>query len=510
MRPYPLPDRRTPAVDPDVTGVSPKAPSPSDISLEPTILQSILTGNSYSLDATNDQKNYQTWDDSGNTVDFTVKVLAKYASYTHVFGYYTGGDLNTFVPVFADASAPAPYDSVPVKSAGDTVSFSVPNVGTPGVGFAIKSYSGSTLVSTWATQESLNTDSADHAVVYNPNSNEYVLGFEDLSNGDKDFNDLVVSLAMNMCEAPTGPFTVTIDKYIDNAPATSESANGDSFPMLATWNDQNGIGAGSGSYALGPIGFNSSNPYEAVTAAMNSGASYTTSEDTSGAVVGSSCESGDPYALVGYTTGTTLAEAQNATPSADVPNFASLSNNEYVIVWNQSCKFSPPPSTIVVNIYKYLSDGVTEAQISDDATTTLGYLFPMESTWTAANLDNGAETSGSYQLGNDYGHPAEGMNYTASTSPMDVGADYATHEVTTSEDSNSLVLPPDALCQPGDYKLLGYRVGDTLADAQNAALSTTTPSLTDIQNDKYIIVVNQQCGDKPEVLTSTVTMCKIR
>lgn len=162
-----------------------------------------------------------------------------------------------------------------------------------------------------------------------------------------------------------------------------------------------------------------------------------------------------------------------------------------------------PVPTVTMHIYKYLSDGEAEALIPND--TIITYHFPMSASWSAVNIGSG---SGSYTLGNDHGHPSEGFNYTASTSVMSAPADYATHEVTTSENESSLVLPSDALCQPGMYKLLGYRTGETLAAAEVATLSTTTPSFTGITSDRHIIVVNKKCGNVPEVQTSTVTMCK--
>jgi hypothetical protein len=162
-----------------------------------------------------------------------------------------------------------------------------------------------------------------------------------------------------------------------------------------------------------------------------------------------------------------------------------------------------PVSTVTIHIYKYLFDGEAEALIPND--TPITYHFPMSASWSAENIGSG---SGSYTLGNDHGHPSEGLNYTASTSAMSAPADYSTHEVTTSENESSLVLPSDALCTPGMYKHLGYRTGETLAAAEVATLSTTTPSFTDITSDRYVIVVNKKCGDVPEVHTSTVTMCK--
>jgi hypothetical protein len=145
---------------------------------------------------------------------------------------------------------------------------------------------------------------------------------------------------------PTAPTVkVTIDKYIDGTMATTASANSSSFPMQSSWSADN-IGSGSGNYSLSPTGYNSPNPYEAVTSDMSQGASYSTNEVTGGSVVAAACTvGGAPYALVGYSTGDTLAEAQAATPSTTAPSFTDLQNDKYVIVWNQTCPPAPAHPT---------------------------------------------------------------------------------------------------------------------------------------------------------------------
>jgi len=134
-----------------------------------------------------------------------------------------------------------------------------------------------------------------------------------------------------------GTVNVTIVKYVDGQPATASSTNSTSFPMNATWSATN-IGSGSGSFALGPLGFNNPNPYQATTANMSSGASYGVSEDTSQTnIVGSICASGTPYSLVGYTMGDTLAAAAAATPTTTAPNLSNITSNKFIIVWNKTC-----------------------------------------------------------------------------------------------------------------------------------------------------------------------------
>lgn len=137
------------------------------------------------------------------------------------------------------------------------------------------------------------------------------------------------------------PVTVTIDKYIDGSKATATSANSSAFPMVATWNAIN-IGAGSGNFDLDADGFNGNpTPYQAITSEMTAGADYTTNEITGGPVVGADCTTGQPYALVGYTTGDTLSVAQGGTLSTSIPSFTNILSNKNVIVWNITCPATP-------------------------------------------------------------------------------------------------------------------------------------------------------------------------
>ena len=45
-----------------------------------------------------------------------------------------------------------------------------------------------------------------------------------------------------------------------------------------------------------------------------------------------------------------------------------------------------------------------------------------------------------------------------------------------------------------DLALVGYSVGNTLTEAQNAPVSATAPNLTNLQTNKYIIVWNHDCA----------------
>ena len=152
---------------------------------------------------------------------------------------------------------------------------------------------------------------------------------------------LLYSAVVHYCvPATTPPSTVmvSIDAYVDGMPATAASAASSTFPMNATWSATN-IGAGTGAYTL-----DTTNAYQAATIAMSSGANYATSEDTTGPAVGAVCATGTPYALVGYVSGDTLAEALAATPTTTAPSFTGLMTNKVVLVLNHNC--AVPAGTI--------------------------------------------------------------------------------------------------------------------------------------------------------------------
>ncbi|MEX2341194.1 MAG: hypothetical protein WD605_02635, partial [Candidatus Paceibacterota bacterium] len=105
------------------------------------------------------------------------------------------------------------------------------------------------------------------------------------------------------------------------------------FPMNSSWTADN-IGAGSGSYTLSET---NDVAYQAETTDMSKGANYTTHEDLTGPVVSASCEMDTPYALGGYSTGDTAAEAMTASTTMTAPAFTNMQNDKFVIVWNIDC-----------------------------------------------------------------------------------------------------------------------------------------------------------------------------
>ncbi len=276
--------------------------------------------------------------------------------------------------------------------------------------------------------------------------------------------------------------TVTIIKYLDGVHATSGNASGTAFAMYASWDDADGIGTGNGNYNLDAGG-----GYEAITAQMTTGqASYATNEVLDGNTVGAACqeEGGPDYALVGYTTGNTLAQAQGATPGTTSPSFAHLANNKYVIVWNETCDDNgqggggDDSATSTVTIIKYL-DGV-HATAGNASSSS----FAMQASWSDPNgIGTG---SGSYNLN-------AGGGYEAMTAAMTTDeADYATNEVI---DGTLVGNSCTASSSVPAYRLVGYTTGGTLAQAQSGTPTTTSPALTNISGNKFIIVWNATCND---------------
>ncbi len=277
----------------------------------------------------------------------------------------------------------------------------------------------------------------------------------------------------------------------DGIQATTENAGGVSFPMITPT-------YGNAPFTLGPNGWTEGDaPYEASTSEITAGGTYTAYENTSTDLVGESCDEGTPYALAGYSWGTSLANAQAAAISDEAPSFV-INGDRYLIVWNEKCN-QEEPDMLKVHIYKYVKDGNTTAQVPDNAAGVPQ--FPMTATWQTANLNGGESSSGSYVLGNNHGGTA--LQYAADTASMEAPADYTTSEVTNSD---SQFLPIGASCTPGKYRLLGYRSSETdLTDAEADELAASAPIFTDLDDDAYVIVVNEKCpseGSGEETNTS--------
>lgn len=293
---------------------------------------------------------------------------------------------------------------------------------------------------------------------------------------------------------------VHIFKFINGAQATVEGADSVAFPMFtATYNAP---------FFLRPSGWaNGDAPYEASTGdALVAGSTYTANEDLSAspALVGASCEADThpAYKLVGYTTGSSLAEAQAKTPTLGTPA-VTINGDQYIIVWNQKCGEVQGAHTLKVHLYKYLTNGDGPAtQIPNDSSAPA---FPMTATWKTANLNGGVSSSSPYVLGNYHGGVA--LKYAADTAPMEAPADYTSSEVTSTD---SDFLPIGAQCVPGKYRLVGYKSSiDSLATAEGMpTISSIAPEFVNLNTDAYVIVINEKCADeiKEPVVTYHTTV----
>ncbi len=366
---------------------------------------------------------------------------------------------------------------------------------------------------------------------------------------------------------------VHILKYIDGEMATDgeESANGASFPMITPTFDNAPFTLDSNGWTAGD------NAYEASTNTMSGGSTYSAYENTDTDLVGDSCREGKPYALVGYSTGATIDEAEENDTSTEMPE-VTVDGDMYIIVWNEKCedegeeeptmghivvnKVTNPsadptnftftttgtgyvgfnltdqgamndqtlnpgtysvaetsvtgwtqtsatcvsskgdtetignislqagetvtctftntkndslPDEVTVTVVKYID---AETNIPATASNTNNSTFSLTSTWTAENLNGGVETSGNFSLGP--------VTYSATTSLMTSGADYSVVE--NDMDTECTVN------NENEYILVGYKLGNTESEAL-ASPTVTTASLTDITTNKYIIVLNELCGE---------------
>ncbi len=416
-----------------------------------------------------------------------------------------------------------------------------------------------------------------------------------LSQTAPSFDDLqgneFVAVVNAPCQAETAQFTVTIGKYISQDHATADNTGGASFNMESSWNAANLGGSGSGTYDLGPTGFNNPNAYEATTAMMDAGSSYSTDELHIPTSAGD-CTSADAFYLVGYgTSSTSLADAASSTLSQTTPSFDDLQSNEFVAVVNAPCQPQTLSGSITIvkqwdgdtsgnptasfttsaNVgvsgnefnlpnngsnsmtfdsldagtyvftegqidgWNLTSVGCVENGVSSLAPTVIGtnheldvvlaqgqnltctfvntqqastptatvtvvkYIdgslattgtFDLSSTTTAANVP-GCESGCTNPFTLDSGN-----GFSATTVAMNLGSQYSLVE-------NGV---PSGACGPNDtYRLAGYGIGATLADAA-AATPAATASFSDITGDAFVVVQNVTC---PTPSTGSVTINKV-
>lgn len=140
---------------------------------------------------------------------------------------------------------------------------------------------------------------------------------------------------------------------------------------------------------------------------------------------------------------------------------------------------SSATTTATVTILKYVG--------GSQATTvnTGGASFNFASSWN--DQGGSGQGNGTFSLGS-------GNSYQATSIALNASSSYAVHEVTSDTVSSSNTLPAGAQCQAGMWRLVGYRTGSSVANAQAATLSTSSPALSNIHSNQYVIAVNENCN----------------
>ncbi len=194
------------------------------------------------------------------------------------------------------------------------------------------------------------------------------------------------------------------------------------------------------------------------------------------------------YATDGYWANVRETQFGQSTPATRVVATVTLANGKIVTAENTNMVgdattiypviITPTDST--VHIFK-LIDGVQATTANANSVS-----FPMfTSTYNAPfTLGPGGWTTGD-------------IDYEASTSPMALGSSYSANEVLTTP------LVGTTCDADHTYSLIGYGVGNTLPEAVAATPSITTPSFTNLQGDKYIVVRNHKCETTTPPTTET-------
>lgn len=504
---------------------------PFELGISPeTPLATIFANNSISLDPVLDQKNFQKWDVASGTISVSmdVELLAKYAGNNQVFGYYLNSNPASFVPVFRVGTPANPaYASLPEASVGSTYPVTITGLtGTPSFGFAIAT--DPSAPNTYFTEVLMNPGETprDHAAVYNPAPNTYIIAFEDqpiLTSGgaDRDFNDVVVrvkNVRCTACENQNGMVvsdaftTVTSIATLDAETAMNASSTLVDLaanPTTNAWNADDApvdFGAAKWIWSEDPVTgwaadktvtfertFNVTGPATNAVLMIAADNSYTAY--VNGVKVGENLTEQGYAAPAGNYAVTNLVPGQN-TLKVVAKNWGLPSGNPvnnpagviFKLTWAVQCGGGPvDPGTAKVFIRKNV-DGIAAAFTGS---TTPSFPF----------------TLGAGSLGvNDSLSAANNYSYTTVAIPK-YGSPVTVTE-TTGTSPESIVLPKDAQCAPGKYRLVGYTTGTSFEDAQAKAsdpaniVTGANINIGTLSADAYVIIWNEDCK------LSTVTACK--
>jgi hypothetical protein len=512
-------------------------------------LQTVLN-NEYgtsTIDAITDETGKVAWNIplGTNSVTVDVKLIKAISANNQAFGYYFDGDLSTFTPIFKNKVAHSA--STTLLAEGSSVSSVVINTtGKNRIGFAIDTEGSNP--AKYGTERIVNPSNEDHAVVYNPVSNKYVIGFEDLpfapsGVSDKDYQDVVVELKVLSCseaESCSADSGMISSNNVDTKVAKIELSSGSTTPNtsavlvdpisniqalgLNVWTATTSDSNAKWIWSENPVTNHEEDKYVTFTrdftitgnpsegkleiAADNSYEVWVNGTTTNPAHFADANENNHsaidtynvlPYLVKGHNLITIRVKnwALPGSPAANNPGGLL-----YTLSWKSTCGDTPPPQDdeLQVKIYKFLDGSQANASSSDS------YNFPMHSAWNWP----GNSGSGNYNLG-PVGHGGSGP-YQAFTSVMTWPADYQTYEITSDMDSNSEVLPIGEECVSGKYRLVGYTQGNTYAEALSASSTVTHPIFTNLSSDRYVIVWNETCPPPvppPTAQITDVKLCKV-
>ncbi|HAI12634.1 MAG TPA: hypothetical protein DCM28_13080 [Phycisphaerales bacterium] len=179
---------------PDYVGASYGA---SELSVSTILNNYGYTLGGSAIDTTADQTQIQAFQVTGGSADFSIELLATYASYNNDVYVFSGNTPSTlsFQKAFTNNVDPI----------GTSFDFTVAE--NDYFGFVI--HADGNNPPSYSTVNSLSTDGLDHALIFNTDQSAYVVAFEDLAYksstntlGDQDYNDVVFSLTGSAIPEP--------------------------------------------------------------------------------------------------------------------------------------------------------------------------------------------------------------------------------------------------------------------------------------------------------------------
>lgn len=175
-----------------------------------------------------------------------------------------------------------------------------------------------------------------------------------------------------------------------------------------------------------------------------------------------------------------VAQAQS------VPNFPTVPTFN-IPDFSSSFPSAPASSSTVPNFPTVPTVPTTGTSSANTVRVTV--VAYVDGSLATATSTNGATFSMGSNLGN---FSLTSPDYSVRTVALPVGTSYSVDE--TMNNTVSTICSATSTSPRTPFSLIGYSVGNSLLEASNASVSSTSPSLTNIQTDKYIIVWNKNCN----------------